>query len=278
VDKGTTQGCQRGDGEARAAGAPSGARGRRARAGGHANWLRYAPLALLLLLLIAVVASGAWRWLSLDALRDRRAALQAFTRAHPVLSLEVYAGAYLLVVALSLPGALIMSLAGGYLFGAAAGGCAALVGETLGALLMYGAARTALGGRLARRRQAAGRARGRGLMQRIEDGVRDNAVSTLLALRLMPGVPFGLVNLAAGLLRVPVGVYAATTVAGIAPSTFIYCWIGQGLGRVFTRSGAVDVRQLVTPGVYLPVLGLALLAALPLVLKRRRSLAAGAPS
>ncbi len=241
--------------------------------------MRYAPLAILALLLAVVVATGAWRWLSLDALRDRRAALQAFTRAHPVLSLEVYAGAYLLVVALSLPGALIMSLGGGYLFGALAGGCAAMVGETLGALFMYGAARTALGERLARRRHAAGRGGGRGLMARIEEGVRENAVSTLLALRLMPGVPFGLVNIAAGLLRVPTGVYVLTTVAGIAPSTFIYCWIGQGLGRVFTRTGAVDVRQLITPGVYLPVLGLAALAATPLALKGlRRRAAAGAPS
>ncbi|MBE7218937.1 MAG: TVP38/TMEM64 family protein, partial [Caulobacteraceae bacterium] len=84
---------------------------------------------LLVALVAAFAFSGAWRWLSLDALRDRRAALTAFVQAHPVLSLELYAAAYMAVVALSLPGALIMSLGGGYLFGAWMGAGAALVGE-----------------------------------------------------------------------------------------------------------------------------------------------------
>lgn len=258
--------CQRAD-----AGRP-GARALAARPSG--GWVRWLPLLVILALVAAIVLSGAWRWLSLDALRDKRAALQAYVRLHPVLSLEIYAAAYMAVVALSLPGALVMSLGGGYLLGALPGGSAALVGETAGALIMYGAARTALGARVAA-------ALGRAGLQRIEQGVRENAASTLLALRLMPGVPFCLVNAAAGVMEVPLGVYLWTTVVGIAPSTFLYCWMGQGLGHAFTRSGALKLHELVTPAVALPVAGLALLALAPLAyraLSRRRAAAPRAPA
>ena len=243
------------------------------------TWLRWLPLGLLLALVAVVLFSGAWRWLSLEALRDRREALAAYVRAHPVLSLELYAVAYMALVALSLPGALIMSLAGGYLFGALPGGAAALAGETAGALIMYAAARTALGPRLARVLARSRRADGG--LGRIERGVRETAASTLLALRLMPGVPFCLVNLAAGLFGVRLSTYLWTTVLGIAPSTFLYCWIGQGLGRAFSRSGAIKLHQLVTPGLALPVAGLALLALTPVAaraLSRRRAGAAPAAS
>ena len=252
MDRGTAHGCQRAD--------PV----RGGWAGRGSGWIRLLPLAVLAALVIAAVASGAWRWLSLDALRDRREALQAFVHGHPVLSVEVYAGAYLLVVALSIPGALIMSLSGGYLFGAVQGALAALAGETAGAVIMYAVARSALGARLARGVRPPWAAR-------LERGVRENAVSTLLALRLMPGVPFGLVNIAAGLLKVSFGVYLATLVIGIAPSTFIYCSIGSGLGRVFTRSGHIRAHELVTPGVVLPVAGLAVLALAPLAYKAWRA-------
>lgn len=222
-------------------------------------WLRWAPLAVLLALVAAALLSGAWRWLSLDQLRDRREALQAYVRVHPVLSLELYAGAYMLLVALSLPGALIMSLSGGYLFGAWMGAGAALVGETAGAVLMYGATRLVSGRWIGA---------GIGAVIRIPiEGMRENAVSTLLALRLMPGLPFGLVNLAAGLARVRFLTYLWTTVVGIAPSTFIYCSVGSGLGRAFTRSGAVRLHALVTPALTLPVAGLALLALVPLAVR-----------
>ena len=86
----------------------------------------------------------------------------------------------------------------------------------------------------------------------------------------------------AGALRAPLGVYVLTTAAGIAPSTLIYCWVGQGLGHAFKRSGAIDPGQLVTPAVYGPLAGLFVLAATPLLLKwlrrRRDGDAAGAPA
>lgn len=254
--RGSADDCQRGAGGPR-----SGTPGRTA--------LRLAVPALFVVLLAAVLLSGAWRWVSLEELRDRRAALQAFVREHPVLSLELYVGAYALLISLSLPGALIMSLGGGYLFGVWRGSAAAVTGVTAGSVAMYAVARLALGGKAERPKMLQGR-----WVDRLERGLRENAVSALLTLRLIPGVPVALVNLAAGVFRAPFGVYLATTAAGIAPSTLVYCWVGQGLGHAFKRSGAVDPRQLVTPAVYGPMAGLVLLAAAPLAYRWARGRAA----
>ena len=217
------------------------------------------PLLTVLAVSLAIYMSGAWRQLSLEGLRERREELLAFVRAHPVLALEIYMGAYAVLVAFSIPGALLMSLSGGYLFGVATGTVAAVTGASTGATAMFLMARTALGDGLARRL-----ARSSGLLSRLQQGARKHAVSTLLALRLMPAVPFTLVNLLAGVVRMKLGPYVFATVVGIAPSTLIYVWTGHGLHSVFQRSGAIDFRALIQPQVYGPIAALALLGSLPL--------------
>lgn len=224
------------------------------------TWRRLWPLAVVAAVVALVVASGVWRHVSLGELRDRRAALTQYVHLHPVLSLEIYAGAYAVLIALSLPGALVMSLAGGYLFGVVTGATAAVLGETVGATAMFVAARSTLGDVLHRRWGRSG-----GVLERMKAGAQKNAISTILMLRLIPGVPFTLVNLLAAMVRMPLAAYVLVTAAGITPSTVIYCGVGQSLVRVFKRSGAIDVHKLVTPDVYLPIVGLGVLAAAPLL-------------
>ena len=137
------------------------------------------------------------------------------------------------VVALSLPGALLMSLTGGYLFGTWLGAAAAVTGASTGATAMFLCARTAFGDALARR--LAGRT---SLLARLQAGAREHTLTTLLALRLIPAVPFALVNLFAGVVRMRLGPYVLATVAGIMPSTVIYCWTGEGLHPRGSRSPA----------------------------------------
>ncbi|CAN5281813.1 TVP38/TMEM64 family protein [soil metagenome] len=216
--------------------------------------------------LIAVVATAFWRGLSLEDLRDRREAFTAYVHAHPVLSVEVYMAAYFLVVGLSLPGALIMSLSAGYLFGVVKGTAAAVTGASLGAVAMYGVARWLMGDALRARLAASG-----GLGSRLEAGVRRNAFLSLLSLRLIPGVPFGLVNVAAAAVRIPVVTYVGATVAGIFPSTLIYVWIGHELTSVLNRNGAPKMSKVIQPEVFIPLLGLFLLAATPLAWKAWRA-------
>ena len=225
--------------------------------------------------LVAVAATAFWRGLSLEDLRDRREAFTAYVHAHPVLSVEVYMAAYFMVVAFSLPGALIMSLSGGYLFGVAKGTAAAVTGAGLGAVAMYAVASWLMGDGL-----RAKLVRGGGLGARLEEGVRRNAFLSLLSVRLIPGVPFGLVNVAAAAVRIPFLTYVVATFAGIFPSTLIYVWIGSDLTRVLNRDGAPKLSQIIQPQVFVPLAALFLLAAAPLAWKawrsRRNRLAAAA--
>ncbi len=216
------------------------------------RWARRLPLALGLVAVAAVALSGVWRHLSLQELRDRRVELQAFVLRHPVLSLEVYGGGYAVLIALSLPGALVMSLAGGYLFGTLTGGATAIVGETIGAAAMFLAARSAFGAALADRLFHKG-----GMGRRMVAAVEDNPFTGLLMLRLIPAVPFTLVNLAAGVVRMRLSTYVVATVIGIAPSTFIYAGIGQGLVVALNRNGVPKLSSVVRPDVYLPLIALA---------------------
>ena len=224
---------------------------------------------MLLILLSAslfILLSGAWRHLSLQELRERRHELTGYVRAHPVLSVELYVLAYAVLVALSIPGALLMSLSGGYLFGVWEGAAAAVAGASTGATAMFLVARSAVGEAIARRLEAR-----EGLLSRLQAGAREHTWSTMLALRLMPAVPFALVNLLAGVVRMKLAPYVLATVIGITPSTLIYTWTGQGLHAVFKRSGAMDLHALVRPEVYGPVVALALLATTPLLWRLHQS-------
>jgi uncharacterized membrane protein YdjX (TVP38/TMEM64 family) len=219
--------------------------------------LRLLPLLLFLALLGAVVASGVWRHLSLEEISQRRAMLKALVRLHPCLSLLAYVGLYAAVVALSIPGALVMSLSGGLLFGPLIGGLAAVAGVSLGAVLMFLVVRAALAGR-----PALGGRGGRGLA-RIQEGMRRHAFLYLLALRLTPAAPFWMVNVAASLVGAPLATYAAATVLGVAPSTFIYAALGAGLDRLLDQGRPLRLGEALQPAVLLPLAALSLLALAP---------------
>jgi signal transduction histidine kinase/uncharacterized membrane protein YdjX (TVP38/TMEM64 family) len=225
----------------------------------------WAPLLLMALLVAAVIMSGAPRHLSLEELRHRRAALAAFVDVHPVEAVILYIGAYVLVVGLSLPGALIMTLTGGLLFGVGVGALAALAGASTGALFMFLAARSTVGAWL--RRQIPSDS----LMARMESEIRRHAFSYLLSLRLMPGVPFALVNLVAGFVKMPLSTFGAATLLGIAPSTLIYASVGAGLGAVFDQGGWANLHSLLRPQVLAPLCALAVLAVIPHLIRLWRA-------
>lgn len=221
--------------------------------------VRFLPLLLIALAIGAAFAFGWTDYLRLDALRDRRTQLLAYVESRPVLSVLIYIGVYAAVAALSLPGAAVVTLAGGFLFGVLVGGPAAVVGATLGATLVFVAMRTAVGDLLQKRfgeRTA-----------RITGGLRENAFSYLLTLRLLPVAPFWLVNLAAGLVGMPLRTFVAATLLGIVPGTLIYSWVGQGLGSLFARGEEPNLLQ---PQFILPLAALGLLSLAPAIVRRVR--------
>jgi uncharacterized membrane protein YdjX (TVP38/TMEM64 family) len=229
---------------------------------GPSSWRRWLPLLALLGVLAAVYASGLHRYLSYDTLAARHEALAGFVAANPLLAPLAYIAVYALSTALSLPGALFLTLAGGFLFGTLAGGSFAVLGATAGATGLFLIARTALGAGL---RQRAGP-----WLNRMERGFREDAFSYLLVLRLIPLVPFWLVNLVPAFLGVPLATFAAATFIGILPATFVYAGVGDGLGVLLEEGQRPDLGLILRPQILLPLLGLALLALLPVAYKRLR--------
>lgn len=228
----------------------------------HPRWrrfLRLLPLVLVAAALALVFGTGLNRYVSLDFLQAQRQMLLAYVGEHPILGLGVYTLAYAVMVALSVPGALIMSMSGGFLFGAWVGSAAAVTGMTIGATAMFLVARSAIGDFLKRHTPAGG------VVQRVEAGVKANAFAYLLILRLLPAVPFWLCNIASGFVSIPLKTYVAATILGVIPSTFIYASIGSGLGHVFDRGETPNLGLILDPAVMFPLFGLAALSVLPLV-------------
>lgn len=233
------------------------------------------PARYLPILALAAVALAAWRlgagdYLSLEGLERHRQALQALVAAHPFVSVAAYVAVFGLVTAACVPVALILTLSSGFLFGPLIGGAATVVGATIGAILAYLAARSALGAGLRRRAE-----RSDGALQRLATGFGRDAFSYVLTARLIPLFPFWLVNVAAGLAAAPVGPYIAATALGAIPTSLIYAGIGHGLRRTFAEGEEPRLASLADPHLLLPLLGLAVLALAPILVRRIR--ARGAP-
>jgi uncharacterized membrane protein YdjX (TVP38/TMEM64 family) len=167
---------------------------------------------------------------------------------------------YAVVTAFSIPGGAVMTIAGGFLFGPWLGGTLTVFGATIGATAVFLAARYALADLL---RDKAGNA-----IRKMEDGFKENALSYLLFLRLIPVFPFWLVNLVPAFLSVPVGVYIFGTAVGIIPGTFVYALVGDGVGALLEAGQDVNLGIIFEPKFLLPIVGLAALALLPVLYKK----------
>lgn len=216
---------------------------------------RLAPLLALGAAIAAVYGLGLQRQLSWTALAAHQAALHAFVAAHPLASAIGYVALYAVAVALSLPGGAVLTVAGGLLFGVAPGAALAVVGATLGAVLLFLIARYALYDLLA--------AKAGPFMARLRPGLERNGFSYLLALRLLPVFPFWLENLAPALAGMRLAPYAAATVLGIIPGAVVFASIGSGVGNVLASGGTPDLSLVFSPRILLPLLGLAALSLAP---------------
>jgi uncharacterized membrane protein YdjX (TVP38/TMEM64 family) len=225
---------------------------------------RLAPLAAIAL----GAALGLWAfgdYLSFDALAENRDRLLAWRDANYAGAALTFVAVYVIVTAFSIPGAVWLTLAGGFLFGTVAATAYVVVGATAGATAIFLAAKTGLGDAL--------RARATGWLRRLEDGFQENAVSFMLALRLVPVVPFFVANVAPAFLGVPARTYVWTTFVGIIPGAAVYASVGAGLGAVFAEGGRPDLGILFEWSVLGPLLGLAALSLLPAAVRliRRRA-------
>ncbi|MDQ6987643.1 MAG: TVP38/TMEM64 family protein [Mariprofundaceae bacterium] len=224
------------------------------------SWQRLLPVLVLFAGLAAFFALDLNRYLSFSALAEHRVALLAWVDANRLLPPLIYMLIYVAVVAFSLPGGAVMTISGGFLFGALMGGIYAVAGATLGATALFLIAKTSLGDYLL--------AKAGPVVKKMQAGFEENALSYMFVLRLMPLFPFFLVNLAPAFLGVPLRIYFIATFFGIMPATFVFALVGAGLGSVFDSGQSFSLQGVLTPQMMAALGGLALLALLPVFYKK----------
>jgi uncharacterized membrane protein YdjX (TVP38/TMEM64 family) len=223
---------------------------------------RFVPLGILVLAGVLFMALGGHRYVTFAALAENREWLVAAVARAGAIGALAFILAYAGLVALSVPGAALLTIAGGVLFGPWLGTAYAVIGATTGATVVFLAARAGLAGLTVR----AGP-----WVRRFEAGFRANGLYYLMALRLIPIFPFWLVNLVAGAVGLRLGVFVFGTVIGMVPAAFIYASLGNTLGTLAEEGRPPNLAILSQPRVFLPILGLAALALLPVAYRGWRA-------
>ncbi len=221
---------------------------------------RMLPAAVLVTGLVLFFVLGLDRYFDLEMLREHRNGLMGRAEEFGLLAIILYTLLYMTLTAFSIPLGGALTVAAGFIFGTlVAAGCA-VIGGTLGAIIVFLAARTAVGELL--------RAKAGSALKRMEAGFRENAFNYLLMLRLIPIFPFWLINLVPAFLGMPLRSYVVATFVGIIPGALVFASLGNGLGAILDAGGEPDLGVLLKPAVLFPLLALAVLALLPVAYKK----------
>ncbi len=221
------------------------------------TWLKLAIAALFIGALVVFFALGGDQYLSLDVIKDNRDALLAYTENNYALAIALAIIIYTTSTAFSIPGATLLSLTVGFLFGRWVGTVVILIAATAGATLVFLAARYLFA-------DAARQKLNSGLAAKLINGFNDNAFHYLLFLRLVPLFPFWLVNLAPAFTPINTRTYVLGTAIGILPGCFVFANLGQSLGRIDSLDQLVSAETLIAFGL------LGLFALVPVMVKKFR--------
>lgn len=228
---------------------------------------RLVPILVLLAGLGVFFALGWHKYISFDVLQENRQYLLDLVARYGVAAGLGFMAVYAVATAFSIPGGAILTITAGFLFGPFLGALYVVFGATLGASALFLAARYAFADLL--------RAKAGPAIRKMEDGFRENAFNYLLVLRLVPLFPFFVVNLVPAFLGVTLKVYMIATFIGIIPGTFVYALVGNGLGAIFDRGEVPDLGIIFQPQILAPILGLAVLAVIPVIYKKMKQRKAG---
>ncbi|MFC7291221.1 TVP38/TMEM64 family protein [Hirschia litorea] len=198
--------------------------------------VRLWPLYLIAIVIVVIFANGWHKVLSLETLRTQREYLTGFVADNLILAVLAYLAIYAAATLFMIPGALWITISGGFLFGLAGGSALTVVGATLGASALFFAAKTSLGTTLQERAGP--------FVKKMEAGFKEDALSYMFALRFLPVVPYPVANIAPALLGAKYSQYAMTTMLGIIPGVVAYTWIGAGLGATFDAGQTPDLAGL----------------------------------
>lgn len=228
---------------------------------------RFAPLIIVVAGLGFGYLMGWQRFFTLDFLAESRESLTAFVMANYWLSTLGFTALYAVAVAFSFPAASILTIFAGFLFGVFAGSIVVAFGATAGATAIFLVAKSAFGDTL--RNKVGGR------VKSLAEGFEKDAFSYLLVLRIAPVFPFFVMNIAPALFNVSLRTYVIATFFGILPGVVAYTFLGQGIGSVLDAAEAagtsVSVGDLITTEITLAFVALAVVAAIPVVIKKMRA-------
>lgn len=191
---------------------------------------------VLVLLTVGIYSMGVSDLLSIETVKARRGDLLALVESRPLAAGAAFLAAYTAVVALSLPGAAVMTLLGGFLFGTLVGGTLAVIAATVGANAIFLVARSSFGGAL--------RDRAGALAERVSTNLRQNAFEYILFMRIVPLFPFFAVNILPALVGVKLRTFALATLIGIIPGTLIYAHLGREIGTITNLSDLLSINVL----------------------------------
>jgi uncharacterized membrane protein YdjX (TVP38/TMEM64 family) len=223
---------------------------------------RFLPLVVLACVIALIFGMGWNRYLSLDTLREHGGALRAFTAQNYVLALLVLMAVFATATASVVPGVFFVTITAGYLFGPWVGGVSTSIAATVGALIVYAVARSALGQDLRNKAE-----RDQGMLRKVCAAIDKDTFWYVLASRLAVVVPFHMINIAAGIMSVRLVPYTVATVIGLLPAHIIYCWIGARLNQLLADNPNPDIQALFGQ-FWAPMAGVFVLAVvLPLVLR-----------
>ncbi len=221
---------------------------------------RFWPLLALAISVVTFFALGLDRFFNFESLGEHRATLLRWVHDNAVLAVFTYMAIYAGALVVFPPSGAMLTITGGFLFGAFQAGSYVVFAATFGATLLFLVAKTTVGEFL---RERAGP-----WLKRMEAGFKENELNYLLVLRLIPLFPFWLVNIAPAFLGVSLRNYVIATFFGIIPGTFVYASVGNGLGALLDAGAEPDLGIIFRPEILLPIIGLALLALLPVVYKK----------
>jgi uncharacterized membrane protein YdjX (TVP38/TMEM64 family) len=221
---------------------------------------RLLPLLAIGVALAVFFLLGGKEYLTFEAFSAHREQLIHWYVANKMLAVLSFIILYAVLVAISVPGAVWITLGGGFIFGTAFSTVYVVIGATVGATLVFLATRYAL--------RDVVQARAGTAIRRMEEGFRENALSYLLILRLVPLFPFWLVNLVPALLGVPLSTYVIGTFLGIIPGSLVYSSVGSGLGAIIDSGSEPNLKVIFSPEILGPIIGLFLLSLVPILYKK----------
>ena len=228
------------------------------------RWRSFIPLIVLIAIGIALLSTGQFNRFRPETLATEQANLKAQIAMHPAIASLIHVSVVTLAISTGIPGAIVLILAGGMLFGTVWGTILSCLGVTLGALALYLASRHAFGDH--QHGEAAP-----GLVGRLREGYLAHPVSYTFFLRLVPFFPFGGVTVGLAWLRCPIWLFLAATAVGGSVMTGIETALGAGLARNIGEKHAVSFSLFDDPHVYVPLIGMGLLALLPILIGKLRA-------